>query len=195
MIRKPMTLRAVMKWCTMAHGNQMYERKGIKGGTRNLHYSFHLRGVDKVAIRFGFGRRLSIRKVCWAHDVLEDTNFTAIDMIDAGFTPFEVAMVDACTDGEGKTRRQRKQRVYRLIPLIPPAVFPKLFDRTFNLEYSILQGNERMYRTYKREHPEFKRRLCDPNDAQAAPIWAHLDRLLTPAGKAEFLRKHSSAKR
>jgi hypothetical protein len=194
MNRKLMTLQEARRWCIAAHGDQMYERREWGGQNRNRPYRYHLVGVEKVAIRFGFGGNIALRRACLAHDLLEDTRFTAVDMLDAGFTPYEVAIVDALTDGEGKTRKQKKQRVYRLIPLVKGAVLVKGFDRIFNWEYSIKSGNEYSMRTYIREYPEFKRRLFDANDQVAAPVWEHLDRLYS-LSKAQLRKRQAFARR
>lgn len=180
--RKPMSLVETRRWCAMAHGSQMYERKGVQGGLQNLRYSFHLKEVEQEAVRFGFGRHQSLRKACLGHDLLEDTNFTALDLLDAGFTALEVAMIDALTDGEGKTRRQRKQRIYQQIPSIPLAVIPKLCDRSRNIKRSIRTRNHRMYDLYAGEHPEFELSLRNPGFELAEPLWKHVSWLLTGHG-------------
>lgn len=175
-----MNLQEVRRWCAAAHGNQGYGNTSVDdGGMDGYHpYSFHLRKTEQVALRFGF-RDISIRKACWGHDVLEDTGKTIGDLLAAGFTPYEVALIWAVTDGDGATRHERKLEAYRKIRQTPGAVIVKLCDRIANLEHAIQAGSERKFKLYKREMREFEAKLRDRSDTRVAAMWEHLNWLFT----------------
>lgn len=179
-----MNLKEARKWCSAAHGKQGYGYTSIDdGGMDGAHpYSFHLREVELVALRFGF-RNSSIRKACWGHDVLEDTKKKIRNLISAGFTPYEVALMFAVTDGKGKTRYLRKLVAYRRIRKTPGAIIVKLCDRIANVEHAIKTGYTRKYNLYKREMRSFERHLRDRNDAVVAAMWEHLTWLFTDEAK------------
>ena len=162
-----MNLQQTRQWCARAHGDQKYGQH---------RYSYHLEGVEAVALRFGF-REPKIRKACWAHDVLEDTSFTAEDMLAAGFEPEVVEIALAVTDEPGADRHERKLKTYPKIKRTPGAVLVKLFDRIFNAEES-LKNNPGKLDTYRLEHAEFEEYLRDPSDVTAVILWEHLQCLL-----------------
>lgn len=180
-----MNLQECRKWCAAAHGQQGYGNTSVDdGGMDGYHpYSFHLRQVEQVALRFGF-RDVSIRKACWGHDVLEDTGKTVADLLDAGFTAYEVALIHAVTDGKGATRKERKREAYRKIRLTPGAVVVKLCDRIANVEHALSTGSERKYELYTREMSEFRKKLYDPADASVAAMWQHLEWLFSAQARS-----------
>jgi hypothetical protein len=182
-----MNLKQTRIWCAAAHGTQGYGST-IKddGGMDGAHpYGFHLRKVEEVALRFGF-RDISIRKACWGHDVLEDTDKTISDLLAAGFTPYEVALIFAVTDGKGKTRHVRKLKAYRKIKKTPGSVIVKLCDRIANVEHSVLAGYDRKYKLYKREMKGFESHLRDRSDSAAEPMWQYLSWLFSEEAKTKM---------
>ncbi len=180
-----MNLRETRKWCATAHRNQRYGgTQTDDGGMDGSHpYPVHLREVEAVAIRFGFRKCYSIRKACWAHDVIEDTGKTRLDLLTAGFSSYEVSLVWAVTDGKGRTRHQRKLVSHRKIRRTPDAIIVKLCDRIANVEHSMQSGYLRKYEMYKQEHAEFQQHLRDRNDARVTAMWEHLDWLFSDEGK------------
>jgi (p)ppGpp synthase/HD superfamily hydrolase len=163
-----MNLAETRKFCAKAHGDQKYGKKA---------YSFHLRMVESVAVRFGFKDPI-LRKASWAHDLLEDTPLTKQDLLDAGMEEEVVVVASAVTDEPGATRAEKKLATYPKIKSTPRAVLIKLFDRIANVEYSIQTSPNKLDK-YRKEYKSFREHLYDPSDLEAAPLWAHLDSLLS----------------
>jgi (p)ppGpp synthase/HD superfamily hydrolase len=184
-----MNLQQTRKWCAAAHGNQGYGNTSVDdGGMDGYHpYSFHLRKTEQVALRFGF-RSSSIRKACWGHDVVEDAGKTLVDLLNAGFTPYDVALIWAVTDGEAETRHQRKLMAYRKILQTPGSIIVKLCDRIANVEHAVVAGSSRKYELYKREMVEFEAILRDRSDKTVEPMWNYLAWLFTDEAKTQLWR-------
>jgi guanosine-3',5'-bis(diphosphate) 3'-pyrophosphohydrolase len=141
-------------------------------------YTYHLGKVVEVLERFKVTDP-DILAAGWLHDILEDTPTTVEDLWDEfGFSVS--ALVDAVTDGEGGSRKERKARPYALIPRIPGAIFLKLADRIANLEASLDEGHDRLRKMYTKEHPGFREALYDGETA--LKMWEHLDRIFDPVG-------------
>jgi len=152
------------EYAVEAHRGQQY-------GTKPYHV--HLDAVVEVLRRFGH-RDLETLAAGYLHDVLEDTE-TEFHALSREFGEVVAALVDACTDGAGANRAERKERPYRLIPKTPGALLVKLADRIANVEASRESGS-RLLSMYRKEHPEFERRLRGPSAAE--PMWAHLGSIL-----------------
>lgn len=152
------------EYAVKAHREQQY-------GTRPYH--FHLDAVVEVLRRFGHCDRETVA-AGYLHDVLEDTDATR-DALAREFGDGVAAVVDACTDGDGANRKERKERPYRLIPRTPGALLVKLADRIANVEASVA-SNWSLLKMYRKEHREFERRLRGPTAAE--PMWTHLESLL-----------------
>ncbi len=151
------------------------------GGMDGFHpYEMHLAETAAVAQRFGV-LNPSILAACWGHDVLEDTDKTIEDLLRAGFDPYEVALIWACTDGDAPTRSERKLEAYRKIRRVPGAVVVKLCDRIANVEHALCSANERKYKVYAAEMAEFDWSLNDIPSADPTiwRLWAHLRWLFT----------------
>lgn len=160
---KTLTERA-REYAVMAHRGQEY-------GTKPYHA--HLDAVVRVLRRFGHCDQETVA-AGYLHDVLEDTDVTP-DALAREFGDSVAAVVDACTDGDGANRKERKERPYRLIPGVPGALLVKLADRIANVEESAA-SNPGLLQMYRKEHREFERRLRGPTAAE--PMWRRLESLL-----------------
>jgi (p)ppGpp synthase/HD superfamily hydrolase len=154
----------------LAHGSQQYGDQP---------YRVHLEAVQSVLTRFGVDDE-TILAAAWLHDALEDNRSVSRLDLEQALPEAVVAIVDACTDGEGESRDERKKRSLRLIPQTHNAVVVKLADRIANVEASSRDGDQSRLAMYRKEHGTFCRALrSSPSDgAAAATMWAHLDQLL-----------------
>src|SRR5215471_11565659 len=176
-----MNLKQARQWCAAAHGNQGYgNTRTDDGGMDGFHpYSFHLNQGEQLLLRFGI-RSISIRKAFWGHDVVEDTGKTICDLLNAGYTTYEAALVDAVTDGKGATRHERKLEAYRKIRNTPNAILLKLADRIVNFEHALRAGSKRKYDLYKGEMSGFVAGLCNRSpvtrgfEANVEAMWKYL---------------------
>ncbi len=187
-----MNLKQARIFCTKAHGSQGYGSTSVDdGGMDGFHpYSYHLRQVEQFAIAFGFGNDFSIRKAAWGHDVLEDTKTTKPDLLRAGFSLYEVALIDAVTDGIAPTRHERKLEAYRKINLTPNAVIVKLCDRIANVSHALKAGEDRKYNLYVEEQTLFEASLknCLADDVRVKAMWRYLHFLFSDKAKAKYHR-------
>ncbi len=157
-------LDAVRRFAAAAHEGQRYGEHP---------YTFHLAEVVSCLDRFGLTDPV-ILAAGWLHDVVEDTDVTLAQV--AALAGDEVAViVDAVTDGEGSSRRERKARPYRLIPTVAGALEVKLADRIANVS-SALQSRPGLLKMYQREQRVFRGALYRPG--HAGPMWSELEALL-----------------
>lgn len=164
-----MKLQQTRQWCSKAHGMQLYGP---------FPYSYHLRAVENVALRFGF-RSPRLRKAIWLHDVIEDCKLSVSHLVLAGHDAQSVKMAWAVSDSKGKTRKQRKAKTYAKINATPGAKLVKLCDRIANVEFSSSGlGNPAKFEMYRQEYAEFKRKLYNAAEVELEPLWRHLDTLL-----------------
>ena len=179
-----MKLKKTKQWCTAAHGTQGYGNTATDdGGMDGFHsYDFHLNCTDQVARRFrlvlvwhlGVDRYFDIRKGCWGHDVLEDTEKTYQDLLDDGFAPSVALLIVACTDGQGATRHERKLEAYAKLQNAPDAIIIKLCDRIANVEHALKTGYRRKLELYRSEMADFEAALHPHSSPAAEPLWKHL---------------------
>ena len=162
-------LEQARAFATIAHEGQRYG---------NEPYTYHLGKVVEVLRRFDIDDP-DLLAAGWLHDTLEDTP-VEVDDLRNQFNDRVAALVDAVTDGQGATRKDRKQRPYRLIPRTPGAVYLKLADRIANLEASLDEGHDRLLKRYAHEHWDFHKRLFD--GVTALPMWEHLDNIFMLGG-------------
>jgi (p)ppGpp synthase/HD superfamily hydrolase len=141
-------------------------------------YSVHLEAVQGVLKRFGLEDE-EILAAGWLHDILEDHPNISRSDIERQFPESTVAIVDACTDGPGQSRQERKKRPLELIPKTPNAVLVKLADRIANVEASAKDCDAARLEMYRREQAAFIEALRDsPATPPADPLWAHLEQVL-----------------
>jgi len=120
------------------------------------HYIRHL--VDTFGILSYLGvRDPDLGTACLCHDVLEDTDKTEQDLLDAGVSPRALEIIKAVTDEPGKTRKERKAKTYPKIAADPDAALVKFCDRFSN----ILSGQVKYRKMYREEHEEFYSKLLD----------------------------------
>lgn len=148
------------------HGDQKYGENP---------YFVHLDAVVGVLKEHGL-HAPHLLAAGYLHDTLEDTDCTR-EALRNEFGETVVSLVDAVTDGEGASRKEKKARSYRLINTTPEAVVVKLADRIANVRASIAD-NPRRLGIYASEHSAFRATLYHSEDALAAPLWSTLDRLL-----------------
>lgn len=131
------------------HGKQKYA---------NRDYSVHLRHVVNVLQRFDINDT-NILAAGYLHDSIEDTAATK-DLLEVLTNKTVARLVDAVTDGKGKSRAERKQRPYKLIPKVEGAIFLKLADRIANLETGHANKSS-LLSMYKKEQQAFEDHLLN----------------------------------
>lgn len=142
-------------------------------------YAFHLNEVRDVLANFGV-KNDQVLAAGWLHDALEDTDVT-LDFLQRNFPEDTVAIVDACTDGPGKNRAERKQRPMHMIPKVDGAIIVKLADRIANVQACVRGGNNDLLGMYRREHEAFRAALKDSRPKHRADaMWQRLEELLAP---------------
>ena len=151
------------------------KHQGQTHGTRP--FMMHLTEVVNTLHEFGHLDD-DLTAAAWLHDVVEDTDVT-IEEIYQEFGDRIGDLVDALTDGPGKTRIEKKQKPYTTIPTVQGSVIVKLADRIANVRHTILEGPTaiRYKETYQREHKGFIAALLKPDEA--VDMWQALDNLLT----------------
>ena len=155
------------EFATQRHGAQMYGDKP---------YIYHLRAVVSTVQAFHIWNKYIIA-ACYLHDVLEDTDTSKAEL-EAEFGTWVADMVDACTDGVGGNRRERKSRPYGLIPKTLGAVTVKVADRLANVIANRVEGNAGLSDMYRKEHAGFcsHLRACVPeDDTSTLAMFATLD--------------------
>ena len=135
----------------------------------------HLREVVGVLKEFNVDDPY-LHAAAWLHDVVEDTPVT-VEEVTAVFGDKIGALVDALTDGEGKTREEKKAKPYRMLPLVEGATAVKLADRIANTRFSKRQEAHEYLSIYRQEYHGFRTALWVPGENKE--MWYHLDYLLT----------------
>jgi len=149
------------------HGDQRYGDKP---------YSYHLDAVADL-VR-GFGEEAEI--VAYLHDVVEDTK-TSIEEITETFGPEIASQVLLITDPQGRSRRERKQKMnVRLISVRLPdgatALIVKAADRLANLRESANRGERSKLSMYRGEHKAFRAAAYRPGLCDE--LWHEMDEIL-----------------
>ena len=148
------------------HSSQMYG---------DVPYLVHLMHVSQILISYSY-TDYTTQVAAILHDVLEDTDATRAEL--EKIFDWEIATrVWACSDEEGRNRKERKAKVYEKLASYPNAIVIKLADRIANVESCILNKNERLYRMYKKEYPEFKEKL-QSHSRSHNDLWNYLDYLM-----------------
>lgn len=132
-----MKLKEVMTFAIAAHQGQMY------GG---YPYSYHLQNVvDQVNKLYPESPKLKqLVQIAWLHDVIEDTWYTAQDLLNLGIDPEVVLAVLAVTKIEGEDYLMYLNRVKRN----KMAKKVKLADTMANLSQSIKESQSRRVTKY-----------------------------------------------
>ena len=155
-----------------AHGDQLYG---------DLPYEFHLKSVVTFV---GKDAPEEVQAAGWLHDVVEDTDVTLFEIREQ-FGGRVARIVDCCTDGAGRNRKERKQAAYKKLRVAPAdARRVKLADRLANMVASI--ENPSMAEMYRKEFQEFIR-ACgtdeENNDLLVKLFWVYLDSTLAYENK------------
>lgn len=161
-----MNLHETKQFAAMAHGGLFYHKE--------FPYSYHLQHAELVALRFGFTDE-TIRKACWLHDILEDTDLDQEDLARAGVEPEVIEIVECVTDGPGTNRKERKSSMYPKCAANPKATVVKLCDRIANVEECI-KTNSKQFRMYFKEFPDFQANLRKPGEL--TEMWNYLSMLM-----------------
>ena len=138
-------------------------------------YERHLQDVHDVLLRFDVTDR-DMLAAAFLHDILEDTE-TDIWILDKVFGANVSELVWLVTDEPGVNRMERKEKTYPKIRQSIKGTQLKLADRIANLENSIATKDQRMFRMYRKEHPEFV--LALRQIGQLDNMWDHLSGLIT----------------
>jgi len=159
-------LSTARKVALEAHEDQLYGE---------LPYIVHLYAVEMVLRRFGItDERLLVS--AYLHDVLEDTNYEPGN-IRWLFGEEVLEIVEAVTEPDTGTRKERHAATYPKIRNHPDARILKLADRIANVESG---GKTDMYR---KEHMDFHTALCKNTwiSEKESSMWLHLNSLLIRA--------------
>ncbi len=146
-------------------------------------YRVHLEAAVKVLGRFGITDE-AVLAAGWLHDVLEDPELSPVELAhelgkhSAEQVAATIAIVDACTDGDGSNRKERKARVYRLIPRTKDAILVKLADRIANVEACVAASGTKKLAMYRAEQPTFQDQLGGHGGDIAAAMWVHPESVL-----------------
>lgn len=147
-------------------------------------YAFHLAMVASYAQRYitdlPAPQQAIILAGCWCHDLIEDARETYNDL-KAVVGPEVAELAYALTNEKGRTRAERADdRYYAGIRATPYAPLVKVCDRLANMDHSI-QQQSRMADIYAREYPQFRQKLYQSGQYEAA--WADLDALVQQIGR------------
>lgn len=166
-----------IQFAIKAHGDQKYG---------DVAYVEHLKDVRAAVERFRDSIPAEtfeiIAYAAWLHDTIEDTPVEFDDVVE--MFGLEIAdCVWAVTDEPAPNRRQRAAKTLPKIKAHPFAIYLKLCDRIANVEATIRDRNKRLFKMYSGEYEMFRGALSDPH--VAAPLWSHLDRLMSTGISAD----------
>lgn len=168
-----------------AHGSQTYA---------SAPYRVHLAEVAAIIDAFAgdHPQHEVLQQAAWLHDTLEDTDLTAAELRDAGFSEALIGAVRFCTDVEGPSRAIRKRATYRKMRRAlnacltgegPPGArlgaSVKLADRVANLRATLRSEHSRLAQVYAGEAEVFRLAILCPwlPPALLAEYDALIDRL------------------
>ena len=132
-------LKAIHKACLFAsdaHGSQKYGREP---------YFVHLQAVADMTVRLG-GDDVA-EQVAWLHDVIEDTNITSEDLLNAGFSGSVVVAVNYLSKKDG----ENYEDYIMCVKLDKTALLVKKADTLCNLIQSTKQGNVKRIMKYTKQ--------------------------------------------
>jgi len=107
-----------------------------------------------------------IKQAGWCHDLIEDTGEN-YNNIKKTLGSFVADLVYALTNEKGRTREERaNNKYYKGIRKTEYADFLKICDRLANVSYSKEKQSKfnlpSMFKKYKKENPNFKKKLYNP---------------------------------
>ena len=157
-----------INWAIEQHRNINHKYADI------LPYEFHLNLVylELVSIleeyNQNFGAIIDIDGVpisdiisgCYGHDLIEDTNVTYNDVLNAPYSNKNVAEICyALTNEKGKNRKERaNDKYYKDIRETPGASLVKFCDRIANVRFGILTRSNKV-NMYKKENEHFMKNV------------------------------------
>jgi (p)ppGpp synthase/HD superfamily hydrolase len=166
-------LQAGRAWCISMHGNQRYDGKP---------FSIHLDGVVDILIEFSVATYENKLKA-YSHDLFEDVlRATPAHMRSQRFPESVIRGAWLLTDPNGKTRAERKAKLYLQLAGKWEDILVKLADRLFNWRYGQKAA------MYQSEYPDFRKALYNRRHKRAAGLWAALDELYARGLQAEALK-------
>lgn len=151
------------RWAAKRHGDQQYGA---------YPYYYHLDMVASVAVAFFEDAEVRVRLVMGAlmHDLLEDTDATAADLLEIGFPENAIADAILVTDAPGKNRKEKKAAT--LLQMRGEgtgfSTWLKLSDRAANVSSGA--KNDR----YRTEQAQLEEYLYLPDDEAAQPLWQYI---------------------
>ncbi|MDR3612943.1 MAG: hypothetical protein P4L53_05200 [Candidatus Obscuribacterales bacterium] len=167
------TLEAGRAWCISMHGNQKYDGKP---------FSIHLDGVVDILIEFGVATYKN-KLTAYSHDLFEDVpGATPAHMKSQRFPLDSIRGAWRLTDPSGKTRAERKAKLYLQLVGYLEEILVKLADRLYNWRYGQKAA------MYHSEYPDFRRNLYNRRHKRAAGLWAALDEIYAKGLQAEALK-------
>ncbi|MDD4820325.1 MAG: HD domain-containing protein [Flavobacteriales bacterium] len=154
------TLPRAIKYAITAHSSthHLYD---------DAPYSVHLAMTAHYGDIFSYllpeKDRDDVLSALWLHDTIEDCRITYNDL-KAVFGEKIAEMVYAVTNNRGRTRAERADEdYYNGIRATQYASFIKMCDRMANAKYSQVYNESKMVDVYRREMPEFLKKVC-PSD-------------------------------
>jgi (p)ppGpp synthase/HD superfamily hydrolase len=169
-------IASLREWAARRHGAQRYGEDP---------YVVHLDEVAGVAAEFFPGDE-QLQEGSYGHDLLEDTDATKQELLNAGFRAEAVedvvAVTDedvvAVTDEDAPTREEKKALT---LPKTRArgisAIKLKLCDRIANVRRGLKSPNRKLDR-YREEQASFEAHLFDESHVELLPLWQHLRELL-----------------
>lgn len=154
---------------TLAHQYQQYDI---------FPYTKHLKDVTRILEQFGFVNEYIIAGIL--HDVIEDCNIS-YNKIKTAFGEDVAEMVYAVTDPKGRSRKEKKAKVYDDIRAYPKSIIVKLADRIANMQNSIIQRKKDKLKMYIKEHESFKYELFGSTPENGLILWSVIDSTLKEA--------------
>lgn len=150
---------------------------GQKYGNGSDPHTYHLEQVERTLRRFGFDEEIYL--VCaWLHDTIEDVRGVTYLILREGFGKEVADIVFCVTNQMGRNRKEKFKYTYPKIRENKKALIVKLADRISNIENGL--GRSSSYvRMYRKEWPDFKAALFDPNetDPRIHKMWRQLELL------------------
>jgi (p)ppGpp synthase/HD superfamily hydrolase len=156
------------EWAARRHGDQGYGDEP---------YVTHLDEVAGVGEEFFPGDE-QLQEGAYGHDLLEDTDATKQELLDAGFRAAAVDDIESVSDVDAPTREEKKKLT---LPKTRArgisGIKLKLCDRIANVRRGKKTRN-RKFRRYQHEQAGFEAALFDPSHTELLPLWQHLRELL-----------------
>lgn len=147
----------------------------------NLPYSFHLKAVHSMAIKYNnlipYAKRDIVYIAAFGHDLIEDARMTFNDVKEM-LNSWEIAdIIYLCTEEKGKNRSDRHNSKFFLeLSTNRLAVYVKLCDIMANVLFSLIT-NSSMIRKYKDEFKTVKDYLY--KEGEYDKLWEDLEKLLS----------------